>query len=103
MISNQPELLERLVAVIGREAIPAFKAEDVDTPFESLRVGSFGMLTSSAEVENASRRVFHDQLWMSIATPACVIGIMAQGSAGSGFYTEISLARERRLYTLNMP
>jgi probable biosynthetic protein (TIGR04098 family) len=103
MISNQPELLERLVAVIGREAIPAFKAEDINTPFENLGIDSFGMLTLRAEVENAFRRVFPDQLWMSISTPADLIRIMAQGANGAGGVAETSLARERRLYTLNMP
>jgi probable biosynthetic protein (TIGR04098 family) len=103
MISNQPELMERLVAVIGREAIPGFRAEDMDTPFESLAIDSFGMLTLRAELENAFGRTFPDRLWMSVSAPADIIRIVSQDAGGLAPDAGASLPRERRAYTLNMP
>ena len=103
MTLKEQELIERLVAAIGREAIPEFRVEDINTPFESLAIDSFGMLTLRAELENAFGRTFSDHFWMSISKPVDIIDLISQGDAGSGRDAGTLLPRERRFYTLNMP
>ena len=120
--SSQDAWRTKVVALIRTE-IPAFRDDDLETPFAQLAIDSFAMLTLRTRLEQSFATMIDDDSWTSVITPGDVVRILARmersavtsieqfreapapylGGAPAVRAVSIAPAGERRIYDVNMP
>jgi len=95
------DLDAHVIAMIRREC-PSFSAEDMNTPFERLRIDSVGLLMVRAHVEETVGNGISHRQWESIVTPADIVATLRK-AARDVAQDHAEAAGEQRGYTLNMP